>query len=291
MARNTPTVRRDEIISISEVDFAQFCDFFYQKTGIRFDEKKRYMVERRLRDRLDGTASTSFRDYFRQLRFDASGAELQAIVNLLTVNETYFYREDYQFTALVDHLLPEVVRGRRVGESVRIWSIPCSTGEEPYSIALFLLEHWKRADEFSIDISASDIDSNVVEAARRGIYGDRSLQRLPPHVMKKYFDPVSGGDYRICADLRDSVNFSNVNIVLPQDLRQFRQIDVVFCRNLLIYFDDVSRRQAIENIYECMSPGGFICLGHSESMSRMSSLFRPRKFADTIIYQKPVSAE
>lgn len=276
--------------SISPIEFSKFCDYFYRRTGILFDEKKRYAVERRLHERMQITSSTSFADYFRMMRFDASGAELQAIVDLLTINETYFFREDYQFTALVTGLLPEIARDRRKGDPIRIWSIPCSTGEEPYSIALFLLEKWAQVDDYAIDIAASDIDTRVLNSASEGIYGERSLQRLPEPIKEKYFTKLGPDRYQICRDIRASIDFSHVNITAPGDLSRFRDMDVVFCRNMLIYFDDISRRQAIELLYECLTPGGFICLGHSESMSRMSSLFRPRKFADTIIYQKPLSA-
>jgi chemotaxis protein methyltransferase CheR len=277
-------------LSIGPVEFAKFCDYFYRRTGILFDEKKRYAVERRLQERIGFTSSTNFADYFRLLRFDASGAELQTIVDMLTINETYFFREDYQFTALVTGVLPELARDRRKGDPIRIWSIPCSTGEEPYSIVLFLLEKWAQVDDYSVDISASDIDTRVLNSAREGIYGERSLQRLPEPIKSKYFTKLGPDRYQISRDVRDSVNFSHVNITAPGDLSPFRGVDVVFCRNMLIYFDDISRRQAIELLYECMNPGGFICLGHSESMSRISSLFRPRKFSETIIYQKPLSA-
>jgi chemotaxis protein methyltransferase CheR len=276
---------------VTATEYAKFCEYFYERTGILFDEKKRYIVERQLRDRFARTNSSCFRDYFRLLRFDASGKEMQAIVNLLTINETYFFREDYQFQALVDGVLPELVKNRPANKTIRIWSMPCSTGEEPYSIALYILEKWAQADAFSVDIAASDIDSRVLDQARTGIYGERSLQRLSPELKKKYFTKLGQDEYQICRELRDSINFSCVNITSANDLRPFRSIDVIYCRNMLIYFDDVSRRVAVEALYECMVPGGFICLGHSESMSRMSSLFRPRKFADTIIYQKPPAAQ
>jgi len=274
--------------SFTDEEYAKFCEFFYRKTGISFNGKKRYFVERRLLERMAEAASASFRDYFGLLRFQASGTELQCLVNLMTVNETYFFREDYQFEVLTNFILPEVVRARRQGDHVRIWSMPCSTGEEPYSIALHILENWARADEYAIEILGSDIDSRVLEVARAGIYGFRSLQRLSPDVRGKYFSKISGDSFQLRNEIRESVDFSLVNIIDPLHTNRYRQVDVIFCRNLLIYFDDASRRQAVEYLYECLNPGGFICLGHSESMSRISPLFGPRKFADTIVYQKPI---
>jgi chemotaxis protein methyltransferase CheR len=268
-------------------EYARFCEFFYQKTGISFNEKKVYFVKRRLQERMSARAAVSFRDYFSALRFDLKGVELQQLINLLTVNETYFLREDYQFNALVEGMLPEFAAGRRPGSLIRIWSMPCSTGEEPYSIAIHILEHWRQSDDYAIEICGSDIDSSALAKARAGRYAERSLHRVSQPLRRKYFH-ARGDDFQICDELRESIDFSAINIVDRLAMARMRDVDVVFCRNLLIYFDDVSRREAVELLYEAMSPGGYVCLGHSESMSRISSLFRPRRFAGTIVYQKPM---
>jgi chemotaxis protein methyltransferase CheR len=212
---------------------------------------------------------------------------MQRLVNQMTVNETYFFREDYQFKALVEGVLPEIAARRGIVDPISIWSVPCSTGEEPYSLAIYILEYWDDADRFDIQLQASDIDSAVLAEAASGIYGSRSLHRVPPALVAKYFTKVDSDQFRICGDLRDSIDFSQGNVVEPQFMRRFRGVDVIFCRNMLIYFDEASQRETIEAMYDCLSPGGYICLGHSESMSRMSSLFTPRKFGDVILYQKP----
>ncbi|EZP48653.1 CheR family methyltransferase [Sphingomonas sp. RIT328] len=271
---------------ISPTDYLKFCEFFYRKTGMMFSEAKTYFVERRLQDRILATGNSSFREYFTLVRFELNGAEMQNLVNAMTVNETYFYREDYQFEALVRHVLPELTRHRAPGEPIRIWSLPCSTGEEPYSIAMQILEHWPQADAYDIQIFASDIDSRVIADARTGIYSERAVHRLSAQLKGKYFTPHADG-FRICAPLRQSIDFSVVNIADPAAMRRFRDMDVVFCRNMLIYFDDSSRRTAVEALYDSMRPGGVICLGHSESMSRMSSMFEPRRYGSTILYQRP----
>jgi chemotaxis protein methyltransferase CheR len=272
------------VISLEE--FAKFCEFFYRKTGIIFSEAKRYFVERRLLERMAATESPTFREYFAMVRFETGGQEMQRLVNAMTVNETYFFREEYQFDALVSGILPEVSERKRADDTIRIWSLPCSTGEEPYSIAIYILEGWSSADDFNIEILASDIDSQALHEARKGVYGERAVSRIPGELREKYFSSVTDG-YRIAEALRESIEFAPVNIIDPAQMRNYFNIDVIFCRNLLIYFDDLARRQAMETLYECLAPGGFICLGHSESMSRMSSLFKPRKFSDAIVYQKP----
>ena len=273
---------------ITDADFQKFAEFFYRKTGIHFDDSKRYYVDKRLHERMLATGAENFRAYFVALRFEADGRELQQLVNAMTVNETYFFREAYQFDCLVNHMLDEVVARKPPGSRIRIWSVPSSTGEEPYSIAIYLLERWPGIDAHDVEILSSDIDTRVIDAAHEGVYTPRSVAHLPRDYLHKYFTPLDNGDWRISRDLVASVEFSQVNLSEPNDTRRFRDIDVIFCRNLLIYFDDLSRRVAAEAMYDALSPGGFICLGHSESMSRISSLYRMRRFPDALVHQKPL---
>ncbi len=273
-------------LNISEEEFRKFREYFYRKTGIQFEDTKRYFVDKRLIERIHATDSGSFRNYFMMMRFEASGQELQTLVNLMTVNETYFFREEYQFKCLVDSMLNEIVRRKRDKTPIRIWSIPSSSGEEPYSIVIYLLEHWPAIEQWDVEIISSDIDTDIIARARRGIYSARSVQHLPAPLLKKYFQNTGSG-YQISQDLREAVEFTRVNLSEAADTRAYRKFDVIFCRNLLIYFDDLSRRQAAETFFDALNPGGFVCLGHSESMSRISSLFRVRKFPEAIVYQKP----
>jgi chemotaxis protein methyltransferase CheR len=275
---------------ISEADFQKFAEFFHRKTGIHFEASKRYFVDKRLIERIESTGAQTFRAWFVALRFEADGAELQHLVNAMTVNETYFFRETYQFDCLVNDMLDEVAARKRPGSRIRIWSIPSSTGEEPYSIAIYLLERWAKLAQYDVEILSSDIDTAVLQSAQRGVYSARSVGQLPKPYLKKYFTPHGDAEWRISRELVESVEFSRVNLSEPSDTRRFRDIDVIFCRNLLIYFDDLSRRVAAEAMFDVLSPGGFICLGHSESMSRMSSLYTVRRFPDALVYQKPLDA-
>ena len=275
---------------ISDSDFQKFAEFFHRKTGIHFEPSKRYFVDKRLIERIEATGAENFRAWFVALRFATDGVEMQHLVNAMTVNETYFFREAYQFDCLVNNLLDEVAARKKPGSRIRIWSIPSSTGEEPYSIAIYLLERWAKIEQYDVEILSSDIDTAVLQSAQCGIYSARSVGQLPPAYLAKYFTRVGAAEWRISRELVESVEFSRVNLSEPADTRRFRDIDIVFCRNLLIYFDDLSRRVAAEAMFESMSPGGFICLGHSESMSRMSSLFTVRRFADAMVYQKPLDA-
>lgn len=252
-----------------------------------FTESRRYFVDRRVADRMAVTGATSFASYFARLRTDIDG-EIEQFINAFTVNETYFYREDHQLQCLTTNLLAERLRGKPAGQAVRIWSMPCSTGEEPYSIAIWLLENWPQVDSHNVEIVGSDIDTAVLAAAREGVFGKRALMRLTPSLIDKYFVPAGTDQWRILDELRQSVRFTAANIVERAETLPHGLFDVIFCRNVLIYFDDTSRRIAAENLYENLVPGGYICLGHTESMSRISPLFEVCRFADAIVYRRPL---
>lgn len=273
--------------TISDEDFTKFREFFYRKTGIQFDFSKRYFVDKRLLERMAATHNQVFRSYFTMLRFQASGEELQHLTNLMTVNETYFFREEYQFHCLVNSILPDLVTRKKHHGPLRIWVLPSSSGEEAYSIAIFLLERWADLNRYDIEIVASDIDTQILAQAKAGLYSERSVAQMPAFYIQKYFKRVAGG-FQLIDDVRSSVEFTQVNLSDRADTRPYRNFDVVFCRNLLIYFDDISRKAAAETFYDALRPGGFICLGHSESMSRISALYRVRKFPEAIVYQKPI---
>jgi chemotaxis protein methyltransferase CheR len=251
-----------------------------------FAADKRYYIDRRLEERIGATGSASFQAYFALLRSDAHH-EIQHLINAFTVNETYFYREEHQLRCLTAGLLDGIVDRRPREVPLRIWSIPCSTGEEPYSIAIWLMENWGRVDDHHIEIVGSDIDTRALAAASEGFYGPRALTRLSKNIIERYFREAAGGMHRIDQGLRDSIEFSCVNLVDARSMALHRDVDVIFCRNVLIYFDEASRRAAAENLYDCMRPGAYICLGHSESMSRISPLFHVRRFPDAIVYQRP----
>jgi chemotaxis protein methyltransferase CheR len=277
----------DDPPPVTTEEFRRLCDFLYRRTGMIFTEAKRYYVERRIRERMSTTGANSFSDYFARLRNDFRG-EAEQLVNAFTVNETFFYREDHQLRCLTSDLLARRITAKRRGETLQIWSVPCSTGEEPYSIAIWLLESWPEVDSYDVEIVGSDIDTRVLEAARQGIFGKRALMRLSSELIAKYFVPLDDHNWQIIEELRQSVRFSPVNLMDPPEMRAQGRFDVIFCRNVLIYFDNASRRVAAENLYENLVPGGYICLGHTESMSRISPLFEVCRFSDAIVYQRPV---
>ena len=282
----SPEAQGPHAVPVTQEDIRRLCEFLYRRTGMLFDDSKRYYIDRRLTERIAATDSGSFQSYFATLRSDADH-EIEHLVNTFTVNETYFYREDHQLRCMTSNLLREITRRKKTGDAIRIWSIPCSTGEEPYSIAMWLMENWIGVDNYNIEIVGSDIDTQALKAAAAGVYGARALMRLSSDVIDRFFERIEGDQVRIDPGLRDSVQFTRANLVDGPDMAHYRDFDIVFCRNVLIYFDDASRRIAAENLYHCLRPAGYICLGHSETMSRISPLFRVCRFPEAIVYQRP----
>jgi chemotaxis protein methyltransferase CheR len=278
--------RRPEESPLTPDELKQLVEFLYHRTGMQFGANKRYYVDRRVAERMAATGYKHFAAYFQQLRGDAG--ELEIFINAFTVNETYFYREDYHLRCLGNSMLPIVTAGRRPGDLVRIWSVPCSTGEEPFSIAIWLLENWPLVDAYNIEIVGSDINTQALAAARAGLYGERSLARLPPEVLENYFQRQPDGTARIIWDLEESVAFTQANLIDDASMAAQGQFDIIFCRNVLIYFDDASRRAAAHNLRRSLRPGGFLCLGHSESMNRINDQFETCRFEDAIVYRRPL---
>jgi chemotaxis protein methyltransferase CheR len=271
--------------SLSADEIVRLCEIIYRRTGMIFGESKRYYIERRIAERMVATGVRRFSAYLAHV--EAEKNEVEHLINLFTVNETYFYREEHQLQCLGSSLLPSIIQHRKPGDLVRIWSVPCSTGEEPYSIAIWLLENWPIVDAYHIEIVGSDIDTQVLQDAQIGDYGQRALARLPSDVIERYFEPPHDGQRKIIQDLRESVKFTTVNLVDAMSVATQGLFDIIFCRNVLIYFDDASRLVAVNNLYDALHPGGFICLGHTESMSRISKRFDLRRFEDAIVYQRP----
>ncbi|WP_395397742.1 protein-glutamate O-methyltransferase CheR [Novosphingobium sp. BL-8A] len=271
-------------VPLTSVEIARVGDLLYRWTGMIFGENKRYYIERRIADRMGRTGLSSAAEYIALLGSHLE--EREALINAFTINETYFYREEHQLAALSNDILPELVRVRRPGDLVRIWSLPCSTGEEPYSIALWLLENWGLVDAYNIEIVGSDIDTQALAKAREGYFAERSLARLPTTVKQAYFEAEHRHRRRIIQDIRESVRFSPANIVDSADMARQGKFDVILCRNLLIYFDDAARLMAANNIHDCLNPGGFVCLGHSESMGRISNRFTLTRLPDAIVYRR-----
>jgi chemotaxis protein methyltransferase CheR len=267
--------------------FRLLRDFISEYCGVYFDDESKYILERRLSRRLRLKGMADFRDYYRFLLYNrAREEELSDIIDVLTVNETYFFRENRQFEALVEEICPELRSNRSEGRKLRIWSAGCASGEEPYSIAMMVLENPALFDGWEVEILGSDINKNVLQKARRGEYQKASFRSTDSYYIKKYFDERDNV-FVIKDSVREFVDFSNLNILDPMRSRFVGALDIIFCRNVLIYFHTDAKKKAVESFYSRLQEGGYLLLGHAESLMNISTSFALKHLKHDMVYQKP----
>lgn len=272
---------------LDEKDFLLFRSFIYELTGIYFEESKKYLLEKRLENRMEDLGCSSVKEYYYLLKSDSRGSEVSNLINVVTTNETYFFRNMPQLKLLSEELLPKIIEKKRQLKdyTLRMWSAACSTGEEPYTLAILALENIPDSEKWLIQIFGNDINRQVLDRARKGVYGSRAVKDVHPYYMEKYFIQ-NGGTFEVKRDLKKLVRFSFINLIDEKQMTAMVNMDIIFCRNVLIYFDDESRKQAVNFLYDSLRHDGYIFLGHSESMSRISTAFKLVKFQNGIIYKK-----
>jgi chemotaxis protein methyltransferase CheR len=279
----------EQTIPLPDDVFRLLRDFIHGYCGIFFDDGSKFLLERRLARRLELHRLKSFEEYYHFLRYDRKREEeLVALIDNLTTNETYFFRETPQLRAFSEEILPEL-RGRLAGrKSLRIWSAGCSTGEEPYTIAILLLESGDWWRDWQVEIIGSDINQRVLHTARKGVYKKGAHRATDPGMLAKYFIADEKGDYRIIDRVKELVSFSYVNLLDPHKTSLIGSVDVVFCRNVIIYFDREAKKKVIESFYHKLRDGGYLLLGHSESLINISNAFELRTLKHDMVYQKPL---
>jgi len=270
---------------ISEADYKKITDVIYRRSGIAIGEKRYNILKPKLEAYMTKNNYTTFREYFHSIRFDPTNENMQDLMNIVTINETYFFRENYQFEILVKKALYELDKVRPTNRPLRILCAPSATGEEPYSIALHLLDEGKLVEKRDFEIVGIDIDNSVIKKAKLGKYSKRSVEFLPPAIRNEYFTQ-DGLLYNIADFLKDVIEFKVVNVMDKAQVSALGKFDVIFSRNMLIYFDDASRREVATTFYNMLNPSGFVFLGHAESMNRIVSSFKTRKYGQFIVYQK-----
>jgi len=263
--------------------FEELREFIYQKSGIFFEKSKEYLLTNRLKKRLKELGLSSFEEYIRYLKSPKGAKELGPLFDAITINETYFFRHIRQIEAFRDVMVPELLKKKR---GVNVWSAACSTGEEPYTLVIALME--KYGQNIPARVLASDISNEVLEKAKEGVYGEYSVKELSPEMKKKYFDNIGLGKYKIKDFVKRKVVFKNINLLDPALPRKVGKMDVIFCRNVLIYFDNNARQRVVNTFYEdILNPGGYLVLGATESISRLNTKFKLCHFKMAIAYQKP----
>lgn len=280
-------LEKEDIIQLPDDVFRLLRDVIKDYCGIYFDESSKYLFEKRLSKRVIINHLNDFREYYRLLLYDKRREEeFSFIIDVLTVNETYFFRELNQLKALTDEILPEIKETKKNEKKIRIWSAGCSTGEEPYTISMMLLEMNSQLEGWEIEIVGSDINYRVLQNARRGVYRQNSFRATDEYFLKKYFT-ADNNLYRINDNVRKLVNFNCLNLLDPLKIKFIGMADVILCRNVLIYFDQEVRKKIIDIFYNRLVEGGYLLLGHAESLINISTAFKLKHLRHDMVYQKP----
>jgi chemotaxis protein methyltransferase CheR len=271
---------------MTEEEYRLLRDLIHQHCGIFFREDTRFLLERRLGPRLEALGLPSFSAYHRHLRFDpAREVELLKAIELVTTNETYFYREPNQLHALAREILPELARLHETDRTLRILSAGCSTGEEVYTIAVLVKES-RLFDGWNVEIVGCDISNRCVEHARAGVYGEHAFRNVESEALRRWFH-LREGKWSIDTAIRRMVRFSRENLLDPRALAAVSHLDVLVCRNVLIYFDVPVRKKVLAGFHEKLRDGGWLLLGHSESLLNLTADFEMVHMKSDLVYRKP----
>jgi chemotaxis protein methyltransferase CheR len=283
-----------DAVSLKPEEFRLLRDLFAAKTGLHFGLDARFTLERRLRERLGVLNLATFSEYYHYLRFNArADLEWDEAIDLLTTNETYFFREDHQLRAFKDELLPILVDQARVRRRLSVWSAGCSTGDEVYTIGILLDQSGLfprsplQGAPWDVRVYGSDISRRCINVARRGVYGPSSFRAIDPEVSRRYFIDGPQGMQPV-QYIRDLCHFGQVNLLDDERTRVLGRADAIFCRNVLIYFDAHARRRVIDMFVDRLYPGGVLLLGHSESLLNVSTAFELLHLKDDLVYRKPL---
>lgn len=279
----------DVELQMTEEEFRLVRDLVYSYCGLFFDNDAKYLLEKRLSRRLAPHNLTTFRDYYHLLKYSRDKEqEMSELMDILTTNETYFFREAFQLRAFSDEIIPEIraIKEKKGDRSLRIWSAGCSTGEEPYTIAMLLLDMGCFKD-WRIEIIGTDISHRVLQQARKATYGNSSFRSTDETHIKRYFQEQNGG-YRIADRVRELVTISHLNLSDQIRIALLGKMDVVFCRNVIIYFDQMAKKRVMEAFHRSLNDGGYLLLGHSESLMNITTAFTLKHLKNDMVYQKPV---
>lgn len=256
----------------------QIRDLVYQVAGIYTPDNRLRFLEERCARRMGAMRITSMRDYFEYLTIHAGRAtEINSLLNEITIGETCFFRNQPQLDALMNLVVPGVVasRANQPVRHLRIWSAGCSTGEEPYTLAILLMEQAAGLLRgWTFEILATDLNERSLLKAQQAVYGDYALRNVSAYHLSKYFKKVEGGEFQVSDFVRSKVRFSRVNLLDDSRMAFMKGMDVIFCCNVLIYFDSGSKRRVVQHFYNNLLPNSYLFLGHSESLFGITADFR-----------------
>jgi len=277
-------------VKMSDLEFGQLRDFIYAQTGIYLPDNRKYLLENRLAHRLADLNLLSFGAYYDFLRYDPGRKqELNRLFDLITTKETSFFRNLPQLELFEHVILPELLTERKkAGEKkLRLWSAGCSTGEEPYTLAIILDKVLgPERKEWQIEIIANDISLNVLKLAKQGVYSSYSLRTTPPEIVQRYFKKLGNDNYQVKPELAEMVKFVQLSLNDKFKIKRLPKTQVIFCRNVIIYFNQETKAKVIDSFYHNLSDGGYLFLGYGERIDDIDHSFKVITYPESVVYQK-----
>jgi chemotaxis protein methyltransferase CheR len=278
----------DNGLGMTKEEFEMIRDFIHEKAGIYFAANKMYLVKNRLEKRMNELQMKSVKDYFYHVKYDVSQKEFGRLMVSMTTNETSFYRNEPQLKCFADEVLPLIVEERMKAngpKTLKIWSAGCSTGEEPYTLAILIMERLKSLIGWNVEIIANDISEDVLQRARKGKYSGLTMRNVPADILNRYFTK-NGEIYTVKPEVKSLVKFSQINLNEPRKLSLMSNMDSIFCRNVMIYFSDPVKKQIVRGFFNALCPGGYLYIGHSETLHGISKAFKLVYFKNALVYHK-----
>lgn len=270
---------------ITQAEFERLVKFMYDNFGINLAAKK-VLIQGRLGNMLTERGFRTYSEYIDAVLADKSGAEVNTILNKLTTNHTFFMREPEHYTFLNDVVLPHMLKTCEGDHVMRIWSAACSSGEECYTTAMLIDQYLKgEKGKWDTRILATDISQNVIGKAKLGVYQEDGMKGLSNEWKSRYFNKLADGSYEICQGIKDEVIFKTFNLMDPMPQKyKAKPFDLIFCRNVMIYFDQPTKTALVDRFYDVVKPGGYFYIGHAESISRQETRF---EYVKPAIYRHP----
>jgi len=261
-----------EKLKIKPKEFQLFKEYIYHNIGISLSEQKVSLVETRLSKRLKKLNLTSFNDYYNHVKNDKSNQEILYLIDAISTNVTSFFREAPQWEFLSNNL--ENILSKTQNKTIRIWSAACSTGQEPYTIAIFLMENIPNISNYNIKILATDISQEVIQKAQKGIYTNKELESMPNYLIQKYFHKIDSNNYEVSNKLKNFMLFRMFNLVYGNFSIFKNRFDLIFCRNVMIYFNSETQIKLVSRFRKILKTDGLLFVGHSESLTKNSNEFK-----------------
>lgn len=275
-------------IELTDEEFRLLASFIYDHAGLYFDEESKFLLESRLQNRLKEHHFDSFLQYYHYLLYHQDRVlELNVMIDIVTTNETYFYREKNQLEAFAEEVLPELAERNAGKKRLRIWSAGCSTGEEPFTLAILCSESGLFDGTWEVDIIGTDISQKVLQTARKAVFSQSSFRATEENAIQRYFTRTEDGKYALDDSIRNTVHFGHLNLMDEKMMGLIRECDIIMCRNVIIYFDKNAKARVVNSFFRKLVPGGFLLLGHSESLMNITTVFKLKHLTKVMVYQKP----